>query len=56
MNNDGKNSAIILLVIAAFVFSTFTIYVSSNNTPILSAKSATLFEPESKTYIYEVSS
>ena len=56
MNKDRRNIAIIILIIAAFVFSTFTIYVSSSNTPSLSAKSAVLYEPETKTYIYEKNS
>ena len=56
MNNDGKNIFLAVLLIVAIVFSFFTIYVSSYNSTTLSARSAVLYEPETKTYLYEKNS
>ncbi len=50
---DNKNKLIGILLLAAVVFSFFTIYVYSSNKPATSAKAAALYEPETKTFLYK---
>ncbi len=41
-----------MLVLISLLFSLFTIYVYSENSPSLSARSAALYEPETRSFIY----
>lgn len=43
----------IAFVISAFLFSIFTVLVSSDNTPTTSARSAALYEPETNNFLYK---
>lgn len=49
---NNKNHWLAILILAAFLFSLFTISVSSFDTPNVSAKSAALYEPITKTFVY----
>lgn len=49
---DNRNKIIILLLILALIFSLFTIFISSEEKMSLSARSAALYEPETKRFIY----
>ena len=51
MKND-RQKIVILLLIAALIFSVFTIYVYSNSEPRASAKAAVLYEPETDSILY----
>ena len=50
---DNKKRLFTILIIAAVIFSLFTIYIYSADKPKLSARSAVLYEPETKTFIYK---
>ena len=52
---ENKTKIILLLIILSIIFSVFTIFISSAslNVPSVSAKSAVLYEPETKQFIYE---
>ncbi len=49
---DNKKKFLTVLIIAAVVFSLFTIYIYSTDRPEISAKAAALYEPETKTFLY----
>ncbi len=49
---DNKNKIITVLILAAVVFSMFTIYIYSSDKPITGAKAAALYEPETKSFLY----
>lgn len=49
---DNKARIFTILIIIALVFSFFTIYISSAQGPGLSARAASLYEPETDTFIY----
>lgn len=49
---DNRKRFLILLLLLVFVFSLFTIYVSSEEKIRVSARSAALYEPETKNFIY----
>ena len=52
-NRERIATALILLI---FIFALFSIIVSSTSSVSLSARSASLFEPETKTFIYRKNS
>lgn len=49
---DNKNKLIGILIVIAVIFSFFTIYVYSADSPTVSARAATLFEPETESFVY----
>ncbi len=49
---DNKNKLIGILLLAAVIFSFFTIYVYSSNKPTTSARASALYEPETKSFLY----
>ena len=49
---DNRKRFFILLLVLVFIFSFFTIYVSSEQKIKISAKSAALYEPETKKFLY----
>ncbi len=49
---DNKKRILTILIIIALVFSIFTIYIYSAQNPGLSARAATLYEPETETFVY----
>ncbi len=52
MYKNRKDWIISALVLISLLFSLFTIYVYSENSPSVSARSAALYEPETGTFIY----
>ncbi len=52
MYRNKKDWIFAILVLISLLFSLFTIYVYSENTPNISARSAALYEPETKSFIY----
>ncbi len=49
---DNKERILAIIIVLSFIFSFFTIYVYSEGTLGLSAKAATLYEPETKRFLY----
>ena len=49
---DNKKRIITILIVAALIFSLFTIYIYSAQKPALSARSAALYEPETESFLY----
>ena len=49
---DNKKRLLTILIVAALIFSIFTIYISSAPKQRLSARSAALYEPETKRFLY----
>lgn len=52
MYRNKKEWLITMLVLISLLFSLFTIYVYSENSPSISARSAALYEPETKSFVY----
>lgn len=52
MYRNKKDWILATLLLISLLFSLFTIYVYSENAPSVSAKSAALYEPETKSFIY----
>ncbi|MBR2324848.1 MAG: D-alanyl-D-alanine carboxypeptidase [Clostridia bacterium] len=53
MFNQGKFRLIATAVLAAILFSVFTIFVFSDASPTVSARGAALFSPDTNTFLYE---
>ena len=49
---DNKERILAVLLALTFIFSFFTIYVYSDGNPSVSAKAASLYEPETKKFLY----
>ena len=49
---DNRKRFLILLLLLVLVFSLFTVYISSEQKITVSAKSAALYEPETKRFLY----
>lgn len=49
---DNRNRFFIILLLLALTFSVFTVFVYSGNVPSVSAKSAALYEPSTKSFLY----
>ena len=49
---DNRKRLLTILIIAALIFSLFTLYISSEERLSLSARSAALYEPETNRFIY----
>ncbi len=52
MYRNRKEWLVAALVLISLLFSLFTIYVYSENSPSISARAAALYEPETKSFIY----
>ena len=52
---DEKEKIIALLLLATLLFSFFTVFVHSESLPTVSARAASLFEPETKSFLYSKS-
>lgn len=52
MYRNRKELIIAAMVLISLIFSLFTIYVYSENSPSVSARAATLYEPETETFVY----
>ena len=52
---DEKEKIIALLILVTLLFSIFTVYVHSESSPSVSAKAASLLEPETKSFLYSKS-
>lgn len=52
MYRNRKEWILAALVLISLMFSLFTIYVYSENSPSVSARAAALYEPETKSFIY----
>ena len=52
MYRNRKEIIIAAMVLISLIFSLFTIYVYSENSPSVSARAATLYEPETETFVY----
>ncbi len=50
--NDNRKKLLIILIIAAFIFSLFTLYISSEELFKISARAAAVYEPETERFIY----
>lgn len=50
---DNKEKVLALLIVLTLLFSLFTIYVASGNLPSVSARAATLYEPETGRFLYK---
>ncbi len=50
---DRKTKIIIILIILTFIFSLFTLYIYSAVIPTVSARSASLYEPSTDTFLYK---
>ena len=50
---DNRKRILTILIVIALVFSFFTIYISSAQKDGLSARAATLYVPETNTFLYE---
>ena len=53
MFNQGKFRLIATAVLAAMLFSIFTLFVFSDTSPEVSARGAALFSPDTDTFLYE---
>ena len=49
---DNRSKIIVFIIILAFILSLFTIFISSESTPAVSARSAALYEPETERFLY----
>lgn len=49
---NNRDRVILLLLILALIFSLFTIFISSESTPPVSAKAAALYEPRTESFLY----
>lgn len=49
---DNYRKILILLLILTFIFSLFTLFISSDNSISISAKSAALYEPQTQKFVY----
>lgn len=49
---DNRNRFFIILLLLALTFSVFTVFIYSGNVPTVSAKSAALYEPSTKSFLY----
>ncbi|MBQ8689963.1 MAG: D-alanyl-D-alanine carboxypeptidase [Clostridia bacterium] len=52
----SKERIFAFLILITLIFSFFTIYVASEETPKVSARAAALYEPESKSFLYDKNS
>ena len=53
MYRNKKEWILTLLVLISLMFSLFTVYVYSENSPSVSARAAALYEPETRSFIYK---
>ena len=51
-----KQKFLLLLLVLTLIFSLFTIYVSSEEAPAVSARAAVLYEPETESFLYSKNS
>lgn len=49
---NNRDRVILLLLILTLIFSLFTIFISSESTPSVSARAAALYEPETESFLY----
>ena len=49
---NNRDRVILLLLILTLIFSLFTIFISSESTPSVSARAAALYEPETDSFLY----
>lgn len=49
---NNRDRIILLLLILTLIFSLFTIFISSESTPSVSARAAALYEPETESFLY----
>lgn len=49
---NNKDRIVLLLLILTLIFSLFTIFISSETTPSVSARAAALYEPETDSFLY----
>ena len=49
---ENKNKILVLLIVVTLVFSLFTIFISSEGAPSVSARSAALYEPETQKFLF----
>jgi len=50
---DNRKRLILLLILIAFIFSIFTVYIYSAGSLSLSARSAVLYQPDTNSFLYE---
>lgn len=49
---DNRSRIIVFIVVLTLIFSLFTVFISSESTPSVSARAAALYEPETKRFLY----